>query len=57
MIERHHVEAWVNRNLWLEEDFEAIVNDIMKCGSDNEEVWLIIWQGYRIRWRRSKGSS
>ena len=42
MLERHHVEAWVNRNLWLDEDFEAIVNDIMTCGSDDEEVWLTI---------------
>ena len=33
MIERYRVEAWVNRNLWpggLEEDFEAIVDEIME---------------------------
>lgn len=42
MLERHHVEAWVDRNLWLEDDFNAIVNDIMACGSDDEEVWLHI---------------
>ena len=42
MLERYHVEAWVNRNLWTDEDFNTIVNDIMECGSDNEEVWLMI---------------
>lgn len=45
MLERHHVEDWLNRACWTNDStFHEIVESIMSSGSDDEDEWLVIME-------------